>query len=877
MGLKDKSNFSVRGVVEGLSNVVAQKPLAMGLIPLILVLWSVEKWIFSFSAWVPLVLAVWATLQYGQHQQHLLVEQLDRKWKRILQNSLPVTPLEQCQWLNRLSVEVWPNYMNPKLSTKFSSIVEKRLRNKKSRLIESVKLQEFSLGSEPPSLGLQGAYWSTTGDQKIMHLGFDWDTNEMSVLLVAKLGKPFKGTVGIVVNSLHIKGDLLLMPVLEGKAVLYSFVATPEVKIGVAFGSGSQSLPATELPGVSSWLVKILTETLVKTMVEPRRRCFSLPTFDLKKRVSCGIIYVTVVLASKLPCSSSKRSPSRKRSLNGTSEEFHDDEEANMFVEIELEDLTRRTDMRSGSSPRWDSIFNMLLHDDTGTVRFNLYQCTQNSVNYKYLSSCEVKMKYGADDSIMFWAIGNESSILARHGKRGTEVEMVVPFEGVDAGELKVRLVLKEWQFGEGSPARSPNFHASSSRQSLNSLSSLPYKTGRKIRITIVEGKDIIARDKSGKTGAYVKLRYGKVLQRTNTAQNNSNPIWDQTLEFDEIADGGYLKIKCFNEDTFSDDNIGTARVDLEGLVEGTMRDVWLPLEKVKSGEIRMQIEVSTQNHTSSSGSGWIELVVIEGRDLAAVHMRGTSDPYVRVQYGNCKKRTKVLYKTLNPKWNQTFEFPDDGSSLELHVKDHNALLPTSNIGDCVVEYQRYPPNEMIDEWIPLQGVKKGEIRVQITRKLPLLDKKSSVDSDSSFTKAHQISSQMKQMIIELQSVIGEGNSETLTTQLSELESLQNMQEEYMSQLETEQVLLLNKIKEFSQEFFNASPSPPHPPSSPLRTFGTREDLPVQLHRETLHRKKNSLSSSDVLSSEVVAKISVTRKLRQRISHRLSSSNIDDV
>jgi hypothetical protein len=42
------------------------------------------------------------------------------------------------------------------------------------------------------------------------------------------------------------------MPVLDGRA----FVSIPEVRIGVAFGSGgSQSLPATELPGVSSWLV----------------------------------------------------------------------------------------------------------------------------------------------------------------------------------------------------------------------------------------------------------------------------------------------------------------------------------------------------------------------------------------------------------------------------------------------------------------------------------------------------------------------------------------------------------------------------------------------------------------------------------------------
>jgi hypothetical protein len=44
----------------------------------------------------------------------------------------------------------------------------------------------------------------------------------------------------------------------------------------------------------------------------------------------------------------------------------------------------------------------------------------------------------------------------------------------------------------------------------------------------------------------------------------------------------------------------------------------------------------------SGSGNGWIELVLIEGRDLVAADLRGTSDPYVRVHYGNFKKRTKV-------------------------------------------------------------------------------------------------------------------------------------------------------------------------------------------------------------------------------------------
>lgn len=41
-----------------------------------------------------------------------------------------------------------------------------------------------------------------------MRLGFDWDTNDMSILLLAKLAKPFPGTARIVINSLHLKGDV---------------------------------------------------------------------------------------------------------------------------------------------------------------------------------------------------------------------------------------------------------------------------------------------------------------------------------------------------------------------------------------------------------------------------------------------------------------------------------------------------------------------------------------------------------------------------------------------------------------------------------------------------------------------------------------------
>lgn len=65
---------------------------------------------------------------------------------------------------------------------------------------------------------------------------------------------------------------------------------------------------------------------------------------------------------------------------------------------------------------------------------------------------------------------------------------------------------------------------------------------------------------------------------------------------------------------------------------------------------------------------------------------------------------------------------------------------------------------------------------------------------------------QMKQIMARFHSLIEDGNLEELSTVASEMESLEDLREEYMIQLETEQMLLLNKIKELGQEFFNSSP-----------------------------------------------------------------------
>nr|GLL35835.1 synaptotagmin-5-like [Ipomoea trifida] len=784
MGRKNRRSFNAKEAIKFLNQVLEKKPFLPFVILLFLVVWGIEKWFFSLSNWVPLAIALWAALQYGSHQRHILVEDLNKKWMQTLLQNSQTTPLEQCEWLNKLLLEIWENYIGQRLSLKLSYIVERRLKHRKPRFIEKLELQEFSLGARPPLLGLgiHGARWSTAGDQRILHMGIDWDTTDIRAVLLAKLGKTLMGTTRIVINSLHIKGDdrystyilkekyemasivrVDAIHVLDGRALLYSFESTPEVRIGVAFG-GNQSQPATEVPGVRAWLDKLATDSIAKRMVEPRRNCLSLPVVNLMKKAVGGVLTVKVISGSKLSRSNIRGSPSRKQQSSvkvGPVDNHLDYIDLRTFVEVELEDLTRRTDMR-----------------------------------------------YVEDDSTIFWATGADFSAIARRAEFcGKEVEMTVPFEGINSGELTVKLILKEWQFSDGS--HSSGLSDIVSQQSISGSSNLLQRTGRKIHVTIIDGKNLPTKDRFGMSGSgtYVKLQYGKASKRTRTVPHTSAPEWKQKFEFDEVGGDEYLKIKCFIEETISDENIGSARISLEGLVEGSPRVVWIPLEKVSSGELQLQIEaVRVDDYDRSKRNGWIELALVEAKDLIAADLNGTSDPYVRVQYGNLKKRTKVMYKTLNPQWHQTLEFPDDGSDLSLHVKDHNALLPTSSIGDCIVEYQRLPRNQMFDKWIPLQGVTKGEIHIQITRKDPHLEKKSSLDSEPSVTKArHSISNQMKQLIIKLQSFIEDDDLEGFSASLNELESLHQAQEEMMLQLETEQNLLLSKVNELGLEILNSS------------------------------------------------------------------------
>ncbi|PIN14954.1 hypothetical protein CDL12_12413 [Handroanthus impetiginosus] len=106
---------------------------------------------------------------------------------------------------------------------------------------------------------------------------------------------------------------------------------------------------------------------------------------------------------------------------------------------------------------------------------------------------------------------------------------------------------------------------------------------------------------------------------------------------------------------------------------------------------------------------------VVKARDLPAMDVIGSLDPYVEVRIGNYKGVTRHIEKQQNPMWNVVFAFSRErmqASLLEVVVKD-NDLVKDDFVGlirfDLNEVPMRVPPDSpLAPEWYRLED-KKGE------------------------------------------------------------------------------------------------------------------------------------------------------------------------
>nr|XP_018680635.1 PREDICTED: C2 and GRAM domain-containing protein At1g03370-like [Musa acuminata subsp. malaccensis] len=132
---------------------------------------------------------------------------------------------------------------------------------------------------------------------------------------------------------------------------------------------------------------------------------------------------------------------------------------------------------------------------------------------------------------------------------------------------------------------------------------------------------------------------------------------------------------------------------------------------------------------------------VIEARGLPVINMNGSCDPYVRLQLGGRRSKTKVIKKNLNPFWDEKFSFLVGELSEELIVSVLNEdkyfnndflgkvkvsllkVLDAENLSLGTAWYQLQPKNKKS------KNKKRGEIclTIQLSPRNTILDESSIV------------------------------------------------------------------------------------------------------------------------------------------------------
>ncbi|XP_043807631.1 synaptotagmin-4 isoform X2 [Manihot esculenta] len=291
------------------------------------------------------------------------------------------------------------------------------------------------------------------------------------------------------------------------------------------------------------------------------------------------------------------------------------------------------------------------------------------------------------------------------------------------------------------------------------------------LEVKLVQGKELTNKDIIGKSDPFATLFIRPLRDRTKTSKtinNQLNPIWNEHFEFtveDPLTQR--LTVRVFDDEGVqASELIGCAQVALRDLEPGKVKDVWLKLVKDLEiqrdnkyrGQVQLELlycpygtdsslknpfnpdfQLTTLEKAIKAGAnetddaalkmptsqkknvivrGVLSVNVVAAENLPAVDLMGKADPYVVLQMkkSDTKVKTRVVNESLNPVWNQTFDFVVEDAlhdMLILEVWDHDTF-GKDKIGRCIMTLTRVLLEGEVQESFPLDGAKSGKLILHI-------------------------------------------------------------------------------------------------------------------------------------------------------------------
>ncbi|KAK3580665.1 hypothetical protein CHS0354_017941 [Potamilus streckersoni] len=250
--------------------------------------------------------------------------------------------------------------------------------------------------------------------------------------------------------------------------------------------------------------------------------------------------------------------------------------------------------------------------------------------------------------------------------------------------------------------------------------------------VGILRAEDLPAKDFSGTSDPYVKiymLPERKHKFQTKVHRKTLNPEFNEKFVFNvpynDISDR-ILQFSVYDFDRFSRHDLIGIVVVRDILSEGSLtKEVCLVKEILSANQEKFDLGEIMISLCYLPTAGRLTLTIVKARNLKAMDITGSSDPYVKV-YLMCqgkrikKKKTSVKKNTLNPVYNEAMVFDVPVENVEdvyllLKIIDYDRIGSNEIMGCCALG-PKYPglgrdhwfemlenPRKPVAQWYTLQ------------------------------------------------------------------------------------------------------------------------------------------------------------------------------